>query len=234
MAIKAQMQGTNVSFRTEAPGAAEPERTPQSQGSTAAKTLPAQQEPDPQQPTASVTPTPAFSISSPATFTQKASATAVPTTTPGQEIANTALNKVIESADKMRSDGKTSVELQVKLDDGQQLSVRLQMTQGTIRPVFKTESPELRQAIEQNWAGFKSSASERGLEIATPVFESPGSGSGFNPYGNRDQSRQSAGDPSDTEAMESSPAPGIGTGAKPVLSQPQTASQTGSAVQMYA
>ena len=141
---------------------------------------------------------------------------------------------MLESADKMRSDGKTHVEVQVKLDDGQQVTVRLQMSQGSVHPIFKTESPELRQAIEQNWAGFRSGASERGLEIATPVFESPGSEGGFNAFANRDQSQQYAGDPSEAEGRETLPKPGIQAAAKQPAAQPSAAAPTGSGVQVYA
>ena len=240
MATHAQFQESGSSFRIAEPASAQPERTPQSPA-PAAKSAPAQPAANSsQQPvaqtaqTTQTTPTAAFSIAGPATFTQGASASGTPTALPGHELANSTLNQVMESADKMQSDGKTNVELQVKLDDGQQLSIHLQMSQGSVRPVFKTESPELRQAIEQNWAGFRSAASERGLDISTPVFESPGSGSSFNANGNRDQSRGSDGDPSDVEAGQPSPQMAFRSSGNQVLSQSPAAAPAGSGVQMYA
>ena len=188
-----------------------------------------------QQSAAASAPAPAFAISSFAGLEGKTSADTAATNS-GQPLSNTTLNQVIESADTMRSDGKTHVELQLKLDDGQLITVRLQMSQGSIHPIFKTESPELRQAIEQNWAGFRSGASERGLDIAAPVFESPSSGGGFGAFGNRDQSRQSAGDPnsSETESRETFSQPGLRPGKKQSATQPSAASPMGSGVQLYA
>jgi len=108
-----------------------------------------------------------------------------------------------------------------------------------VHPVFKTESPELRQAIEQNWAGFRSAANERGLQISTPVFESTGGEGAFNSFGSRDQSNyQPGGDPgeaSDAEAQQVSPLPGLVSGGnQQTVTQPLAASTTGSSVQMYA
>ena len=144
------------------------------------------------------------------------------------------LNQVIESADKMRSNGQTNVQMQVKLDDGQQLTIRLQMSQGSIHPTFKTESPELRQAIEQNWGGFRTAASERGLQISTPVFESHGAGSSFDPSGGRNQSRDSGNNPADPETQDFSPRQNLQSNGKQTVSQPQAASLSGSGVQLYA
>jgi hypothetical protein len=242
MAAQAQLQETGVSFRTAGPASVEseqPERAALSSAPAATRPAPAQQQAIPsQQPAAQsaqpaqTAPTAAFSIATPASFTQSVAGT--PAALPGHELANTTLNQVMESADKMQSDGKSNVALQVKLDDGQQISIHLQITQGSIRPVFKTESPELRQAIEQNWAGFRSAASERGLNISTPVFESPSSGGSFNAYGNRDQSRGSSGDPSDAEAGQPSPQTPFRPSGNPVVSQSQAAPPVGSGVQMYA
>ena len=246
MAIQAQLQESGASLRVNAPLSVEPEHTPAGPRLPApANALPANQERDSARPAPSIpstpasqsnpsaapTPAPSFSISSSATLSQNTPAASAP----AQQLANTTLRQVFDTADQMRSDGKTHVEVQLKLDDGQQLTVRLQMSQGALQPVFKTESSELRQAIEQNWSGFRSSASERGLEISTPVFESPSGGGAFNSFGNRDQSHQPGGDPSDAEGAGTLPLPVLRSGGTPTVSQPPAASSlVGSGVQMYA
>jgi len=235
MAIKAQFQESEASVRGNPAELGDTGTASHSPTAPAAKPPAPHQEAasDSQQPPTPGAPAPAFATSSSA-FAANTPTGPSPATTPQQPAATTTLNQVLESADKMRSDGKTHVEVQVKLDDGQQVTVRLQMSQGSVHPIFKTESPELRQAIEQNWAGFRSGASERGLEIATPVFESPGSEGGFNAFANRDQSQQYAGDPSEAEGRETLPKPGIQAAAKQPAAQPSAAAPTGSGVQVYA
>jgi hypothetical protein len=204
-----------------------------SQASPGAKAVSAgQAQQDPQAPAAQGAQSPAFSMPNTVTLTPNAATIQASPVLPQQQAASTALRQVVESADQMRSDGKTNVEVQVKLDDGQQLTVRLQMSQGSVHPIFKTESPELRQAIEQNWAGFRSSASERGLQISTPVFESPSGQGAFNSFGSHDQSREPAGDPSDAEVPY--PRSGLLPANRPTVSQTPAASPIGSGVQLYA
>jgi hypothetical protein len=235
MAIQAQLQGSDVTFKGNAPASTQVERPSQSPAQAPARPVAAQPQSASQQPAAGVSQSPAFAVPAATTFAGTATAsTSSPATASSNQLATATLNQVLESADKMTSDGKTSVQVQVKLDDGQQLTVRLQMSQGSVHPIFKTESPELRQAIEQNWSGFRSAASDRGLEIATPVFESPNSGGSFNPYGNRDQSRQSAGDQSDAEGFQTFSQPGSQSGGNASATPSQAAPSTGSSVQMYA
>ena len=86
--------------------------------------------------------------------------------------AEAAMKQVFDTATKMTSDGRTNVELQVKLKDGTEIAIKLQMTEGRIQPTFKTDSTELRQAIEQNWSDFSSKSASGNSLIASPVFES--------------------------------------------------------------
>jgi len=88
------------------------------------------------------------------------------------------LNHLTETAERMRSDGRTNVQLQVHLRDGQEVTIQLRMQDGAFHPVFKTESAELRSALEQNWNQFTSQSGDRGLRIATPVFQTAQSGMG--------------------------------------------------------
>jgi hypothetical protein len=233
--MNAQLQETEPSIRANAQPAAAAE--PPSPKSSASAAKPAAVSPDQpsQQPAASSSQSPAaFAISSSAALAGRVSTAATSSPAASAGAAASALAQVIETADKMRSDGQTHVEVRMNLDDGQQLTVRLQMSQGSVRPVFKTESPELRQAIEQNWAGFRSSASERGLQISSPVFESPSAGGGFSAFANRDQSRNQGGNTSDAENPETYSVPALSSLAKPTTPQQPAAALAGSGVQLYA
>jgi hypothetical protein len=173
-----------------------------------------------------------FSSGAPATFIGKTIVANAPAATP--TLGSGTLNEVMEAADKMTSDGQSQVELQVNLGDGQQLTVRLQMSEGSFHPIFKTESPELRQAIEQSWAGFRSSASERGLDIATPVFESPSSGGSFDATGSERQSQQPEGETAEANNPGSFTLPSPRNGSNQTATTPPAPLPVGSSVQMYA
>ena len=94
--------------------------------------------------------------------------------------AATILNQVMESAAKMRMDGQNNIDMQVRLRDGTEVSIKLQWSNGGIQATFKTASSELRQALEQNWPQFSSESTGRGVRMTTPVFESPDMRSGTN------------------------------------------------------
>jgi hypothetical protein len=73
----------------------------------------------------------------------------------------------------MRSDGSSTVDMQVRLNDGTEVEIRVQLRDGHVEPTFKTDSEPLRQAIEQNWQQFTSESAQRGMRVTTPAFESP-------------------------------------------------------------
>ncbi len=93
--------------------------------------------------------------------------------------------EVTEASERLRTDGRTHVEVQIKLHDGEQLTVRLQMHAGEVRAVFKTDSTEWREAIARGWSNFSSNSAERGLRVTTPVFESPSAQPGLNDFNNQ-------------------------------------------------
>jgi hypothetical protein len=231
MSNTAQLPEVEVFLRPDATATPDVAKVAQQPASAAAKTA----APQPrafQQPATST-----FTVSTSANFTEKAAPLAEPAATAStpQTFASTALDQVLEAADKMTSTSSSHVEVQVNLADGQQLTVRLQMSQGSIQPVFKSASPELRQAIEQNWSGFRTGASERGLEISNPVFESPSSQAGFNASGNRNQSQQPEPDPSEAGGSQQPASGALPTNiTAPTIPSPLTATPAGSSVQMYA
>jgi len=231
---KAPQSKTEATFTVSTVATGDPARGLQGTGTAAAKANGAHGQRETQTISAPAATTATLSTSAPATFIGKTIVANAPAITPQSALTSGTLNQVMEAADKMTSDGQSQVELQVNLGDGQQLTVRLQMSQGSFHPIFKTESPELRQAIEQNWAGFRSSASERGLEIATPVFESPSSGGSFDAAGNHKQSQQPEGETGEATSPETFTAPSPGAGADQPVTTPTAPIPVGSSVQMYA
>ena len=115
-----------------------------------------------------------------ATFSTAPAAAADEPTAIVRTQAETVIHRTMEAVERLRTTGGERVEVKIRLDAGNELTVRLQLTHGEIRPVFLTESRELRQAIEQNWAQFSERTSERTVRVTTPVFESPNSQSGMN------------------------------------------------------
>lgn len=123
---------------------------------------------------------PTASASPAATFFTAPSASADEPAAIVRTQAETVIHRTMEAVERLRTTGGERVEVRIRLDAGNELTVRLQLTHGEIRPVFLTESRELRQAIEQNWAQFSERTSERTVRVTTPVFESPNSQSGMN------------------------------------------------------
>lgn len=86
--------------------------------------------------------------------------------------------QITDAIQKMRTNTRTNVEVQVQLQDGQQLVVKLNLTNGQVRATFQTESRELRQALEQHWGQFTAQSVEKGIRVAPPQFEGNSGGAG--------------------------------------------------------
>jgi hypothetical protein len=97
---------------------------------------------------------------------------------------------ISEATEKLQSDGRTNVEMQINLRDGAQLTVRLQMHGGEVRAIFKTDSTEWREAIARGWSDFSSNSAERGLRVTTPIFQSPAAQPGLNDFNNQRHDRR--------------------------------------------
>jgi len=88
-------------------------------------------------------------------------------------------NAITDTIERLQTDGHTNVEMKVKLPDGQQLTVRLQLHAGEVRAVFRTDSAEWREAITRGWSDIAGNSGERGVRLTDPAFESPGTHAGF-------------------------------------------------------
>ena len=137
--------------------------------------------------------------------------------------------QTIDLTEHVRVTGRDHVEVQMRLNDGQEVTVSLRLEHGEWKPVFKTDTVALCRALEQNWHRAAAQPSVHAVKFGTPVFESQRTqaDAGQNPQ------QQSGGRerPSSRREQESAfgiPTPPALTPAKPARSAPTTA------VQLYA
>ena len=82
--------------------------------------------------------------------------------------------QTIDLAEHVRAMGRDHVEVQMRLRDGQEVTVSLRFEHGEWKPVFKTDTAALCQALEQNWHRAAAQPSAQAVKFGTPVFESQG------------------------------------------------------------
>ena len=127
-----------------------------------------------------------------------------PTAAPADAIAATAhraVDAVLASTERFTSGSHSSVNLKLSVG-GSDLDVRVEIRGGAVHATFRTDSPELRTALAQEWQASGARADDHPLRLAPPVFtagDRPGldAGSAFS----GDQSRQSR-DPGARPATE--------------------------------
>ena len=110
--------------------------------------------------------------------------------TPNVQKVSHLFEEVSQAIERLRTDSRTNVELQIKLHDGGQLIVKVQMHAGEVKTTFKTDSTEWREAIAQGWSSFSSDSANRGMRVTNPVFESPSAQNGLNDFDNQRQQRR--------------------------------------------
>lgn len=158
------------------------------------------------------------------TFANSFVAPARPTTEPTaitRTDVETIINRTAEAVEQLRVTGHERVEVQVRLEAGQELTVRLRITNGEVQPVFLTESQDLRRAIEQNWAQFSERTSDRTTRVTTPIFESPNSQSGMNDLNQRQrEGREWAYSQAQAEAFAAANTPRRPTVSGPTITAP--------------
>ena len=165
-------------------------------------------------------------------LTTPAPATSEPTAITRTDV-ETILNRTVEVAERLRVTGQERVEVQVRLEAGQELTVRLHFANGEVKPVFLTDSQELRRAIEQNWAQFSEQNSDRTTRVTTPVFESPNSQSGMNDLNQRQrEGRERAFSQAQAEAFAAANTPGRVAPRRSTVSGPTLTAPAG--IQLYA
>ena len=158
------------------------------------------------------------------TFANSIVTPARPTTEPvaiTRTDVETIVNRTVEAVEQLRVTGHERVEVQVRLEAGQELTVRLRITNGEVQPVFLTESQDLRRAIEQNWAQFSERTADRTTRVTTPIFESPNSQSGMNDLNQRQrEGRERAYSQAQAEAFTAANTPRRPTVSGPTITAP--------------
>jgi hypothetical protein len=98
------------------------------------------------------------------------------------------VHEIRDIADGLWAVDRNTVE--VRFDFGQQekLSIRVEYREGQVQATFRTDSPELRDAIAREWQQQSSSSDPRPYRVADPVF----SGSGFTAGGDSSRQQRSA------------------------------------------
>jgi len=115
--------------------------------------------------------------------------------------AHRAVDAVLASTERFTSGSHSSVNLKLSVG-GSDLDVRVEIRGGAVHATFRTDSPELRTALAQEWQASGARADDHPLRLAPPVFtagDRSGSDSGAAFSG--DQSRQSR-DPGARPAAE--------------------------------
>jgi len=116
----------------------------------------------------------------PAEFVSLSSANAAPAQNNGAAAKVTHIfNAITETIERLHTDGHTNVEMKVKLPDGEQLTVKLQLDAGEVRAIFKTNSTQWREAITRGWSEIAGNSAEHGVRLTNPVFESTGAYAGL-------------------------------------------------------
>ncbi len=147
---------------------------------------------------------------------------------PATEIT-TVVHRTLEAAEHVRMSGQERVEIRMRLDSGQELLIELRVSQqGEVKPVFRTESEALRQALEQNWSRFSSAGTERGIKLSNPVFESPQTQSGMSDLNQNHDGRERAFAQARDESFTSTLLRGVGA-KTPAPTKPQLVSGAESA-----
>jgi hypothetical protein len=105
-------------------------------------------------------------------------------TVPGHEAAPTARATATEASHTLQAlqavvektlthPGKPMrIELELPVQNGDPVWVRLELRDGTVHTVFRTDSPDLRDALQQAWPQFSQRSQDRGLPLGEAKFES--------------------------------------------------------------
>ncbi len=115
--------------------------------------------------------TPVIEVAPASTTSARTDDTAAKTSAPSVS-AHAVVENVLAVVDAQASQAagaRSSVNLQFKVG-GEALDVRVELRGSEVHTQFRTESPELRAALAQEWNSVANSPSEQGLRLQDPVF----------------------------------------------------------------
>ena len=85
-----------------------------------------------------------------------------------------AVEAVLDAAQVAAEARRGAVELRFEVG-GNELQVRVDLRHDDVQATFRTESPELRQALAQEWDSVVTAAAERGVRLLPAIFSSTSS-----------------------------------------------------------
>jgi hypothetical protein len=155
------------------------------------------------------------------------------TSAAGRSDFSSLLERVWEAAETLPSSHRGRIDLDVPLRDNENVRVRVEMRSGEIHATIRTDSQELREALEKSWPEFANKTNDRGLRLGDANFSSmrqegsggqSGEGSRRDPYPEQQNGWQQhsggqpshAGRPSQSRSAEKAPASKVPSPAGPV------------------
>ncbi|MEI8387137.1 MAG: hypothetical protein WCG76_06025 [Verrucomicrobiota bacterium] len=92
------------------------------------------------------------------------------TAAPGRSDLSPIIEKVWEVAESFSSAHQGRMDLDVPLRDNETVKIRVELRSGEIHATIRTDSPELRDALEKSWPDFAVKTGERGFKLADASF----------------------------------------------------------------
>jgi hypothetical protein len=128
-------------------------------------------------------------VAAPAPPPASAPSAAPATTAEITAAAHKAVDAVLASTERLTSATQSSVDLKFSIG-GADLDVRIEVRAGAVHATFRTDSPELRTALAQEWQTTNSQPADHALRLAPPVFtagDRSGSDTGAGSFGEQSQ-----------------------------------------------
>ncbi len=159
---------------------------------------------------------------------------AFPTTAHAVE-ATKVIEQIERATERMRSQDGQRIEMRLPTQDGGELLVRLQISGGELKAVFRTESTGLRDALQAGWTQYTAATAERELKVGQAVFESPSMQSEMGSHSQTpdQRGREHAFAEAESSGNSSAPFPSAGKSVRTTHSTPVTTPNS-AGLQIYA
>lgn len=77
---------------------------------------------------------------------------------------------ILQQIDRFRKLGKSNLRMKLELPGGERLTLQLRLDSDRVKVRFQTESDDLRDFLNDGWAGLANQASKRGIKLDIPEF----------------------------------------------------------------
>lgn len=105
------------------------------------------------------------------------------------------VHEVNQGLERIQQSGHDRMDLRLTLEGGGEVSIALQVRDGAVHAAFQTNSPEMREALQKNWAQMAARSENLSIPLAEPTFKSSNNNSGnfFQQQDPRDRQEASQG-----------------------------------------